>query len=124
MITPLELYFVLQLDNIKVFLCEASKILFVINIVAIILAFGDFILSRNHEKRYLVGSIAALLLLTIPLAACQAMLPGTKQMATILILPKIASEENVDYLTQEAKELYSIAKEGLKNSIKEKDQTK
>ena len=45
-------------------------------------------------------------------------------MATILILPKIASEENVDYLTQEAKELYSIAKEGFKNSIKEKDQTK
>lgn len=124
MITPLELYFVLQLDNIKVFLCKASEILFVMNVAAISLALVDFILSRNHEKRYLIGSIAALLLFTIPLAVFQAMLPGTKQMATILILPKIASEENVDYLTQEAKELYSIAKEGLKNSIKEKDQTK
>ena len=44
-------------------------------------------------------------------------------MAAAIVLPKIATEENIEVLTGEAKEIYELAKAGLKNAIN-KNETK
>ena len=48
--------------------------------------------------------------------------PSTKQAAVIVLAPKIASQENFDFATDEAKELYGLAKDYLKSGLEENDE--
>ena len=44
--------------------------------------------------------------------------PTTKQMAAIMVVPKIVTRENVEALSNEAKDLYDLAKEYFRESAK------
>ena len=44
--------------------------------------------------------------------------PTTKQMAAIMVVPKIVTHENVEALSNEAKGLYDLAKEYFRESAK------
>lgn len=115
MISPLTIYLILMLDNIKV----ASGItLLVVSVAAVICFIVTMVNSgrdyasetRCHEagKRGLK--------ITVPLALLcvlvQALVPNSKQAAAIFLIPAIANNENVQ---REASELYDLAKQGLKN---------
>ena len=136
-----DLYWILKLDDIRetlsyssVFLGIALFVIFAC-LVGLILVNYDMMSSYNstEEKerlKVILGAVKkvtntaiGVVVVSIFLLLVSTFLPSTKQMATAIVLPKIATEENIEALTGEAKEIYELAKAGLKNAIN-KNETK
>jgi hypothetical protein len=117
MITPFQVYIVMQLDSI---LAVSILISVLTSIACAILGFVYLAEGGSRVLRFLKG-IGALLILS--LAMC-AFLPGSKTVAAMYILPKLATTENVAEMSTEAKELYKLAKACLKNLADEPEETK
>lgn len=123
MITPFELYWILKLDDI----ISLFVILILISVIGIVvvpwIAFSTG--WADSEKGNVAKTIKFTfipLVLAVLFGLVQVFTPTTKQMATILLLPKIATEENVQLVSKEAKELYGLVKEFLKDEFNpEKD---
>lgn len=118
MITHWTIYLILMLDNLKVlFICFLMLSTLTLVIISA-LTIADITDKGSKQLwRCLRSSIASFLFF----ASAVALIPNTKQMAMILVIPKIANSEFVqETLPQEAKELYAIAKEALKEIFKEK----
>lgn len=136
-----DLYWILKLDDIRETLSYSSVFLglslFVIFacLVGFIIINYDMMSSYNstEEKERLkviwgavkkvINTAIGVVIISIFLLLVSTFLPSTKQMAAAIVLPKIATEENIELLTGEAKEIYELAKEGLKNAIN-KNETK
>ena len=136
-----DLYWILKLDDIRETLSYSSVFLgfslFVIFacLVGFIIINYEMMSSYNstEEKERLkviwgavkkvINTAIGVVIISIFLLLVSTFLPSTKQMAAAIVLPKIATEENIEVLTGEAKEIYELAKAGLKNAIN-KNETK
>ena len=136
-----DLYWILKLDDIRETLSYSSVFLgfslFVIFacLVGFIIINYEMMSSYNstEEKERLkviwgavkkvLNTAIGVVVVSIFLLLVSTFLPSTKQMAAAIVLPKIATEENIEVLTGEAKEIYELAKAGLKNAIN-KNETK
>ena len=101
MITTTQMYWIVILDNIIV----ATVILMGIFLIGSIAAFGYASTERNHWWLPILSSIALLTTLVIG-----AFIPSTKQMAAILVVPKIANSEKVQMV---GNRLYELAVEWM-----------
>lgn len=136
-----DLYWILKLDDIRETLSYSSVFLgfSLFGIFACLVGFiiinYEMMSSYNstEEKERLkvvwgamkkvINTAIGVVVVSIFLLLVSTFLPSTKQMATAIVLPKIATEENIEALTGEAKEIYELAKAGLKNAIN-KNETK
>lgn len=128
MISAGELYWVLKLDAIESFFCWlgglATAFFTLASIISLVCYLIDEIMENSKGiqttkkifKRFALALAVALLVLGIG-----KLIPTTKQMAAIIILPKIATQENVEALTGEAKEIYTLAKDCLKKLTETKE---
>lgn len=106
MITAWQVYWVMQLDDIRLFILLVFGGL----IFGVIIFTPVWIVEKDWHaavKRTVIGSLLMLFLLTF--------MPSSKTVATMIILPTITSDEVIDTVTPEAKELYGLAKDALKN---------
>lgn len=124
MITAWQLYWILILDNIR----EATIVFSAISIVFAVLytACTIVLISSDNNKENIYGRrmawfISIPWIATILFALCGVFLPTTKQMATILVLPRILTEENIDKIEEETGELYTLTKKWLEYQVVEKE---
>ena len=125
-ISPFELYMILKLDDIRDLFtilaiplwpfCILSAIGFIIwLIVSIPERDNDDVqtLGRGIKKTVLV-SFGALFVIVL----LQAVIPTTRQMAAILVIPAIANSEFVQKdLPADLREIYTLAKEGMVKAL-------
>ena len=129
----LDLYWILQLDNIRdvveggllFILSFLLFIFFIISALTILLKAGYLDGCKDEYAIYppIISSIITIILVIIIccFVLTKTFLPTTKNMAIITILPKIANNENIK---TETKELYNLAKQGLKDLIITKGEKK
>lgn len=126
MITTSQMYWLLMLDNIRntiTLLCIISFVLSAFLITAYY-AFRD-----DHDMISIVNilrktSFTSIFLLVISLFGIT-FLPTTKQMATIIVLPKVLNNEKVQNIGNEALDLtgnlLQLSNEYLKDLMKQED---
>ena len=88
---------------------------------AIILAGAEASNYRNEPNYTAAKKLTKWGILLVILAA---LMPSTKTIALMYVLPKVTSKEVTEPLGAEAKELYSIAKQALITLSKEKKEEK
>lgn len=115
MITPWEIYWVLQLDSISTALLTLALV-FGLAIVLLGLLWG--LASSESEKDAARVCKKLLLGLAVPLfvvgfVGC-ALLPSTKTAAAMIIVPQIVNSPTIQH---EAGDLYKLAKEALRDAI-------
>jgi hypothetical protein len=122
MITASEIYWILKLDAIQNVFLAFSMLTGVFGIVMAI-AWGVMNSSPDDcfdsEKK--AASCRKRFFITVPifalLAAVTALTPSTKQMAAIKIIPAIANSEIVGELSADAKELYRMGINAIKEQL-------
>jgi len=111
-VTPFEIYLICQLDDLKAVLCTIAVLGTVIGTVSsiAILSCEDADDIPKSLKRG-ANILACLGILCIGLAVAT---PSSKTMAMMKVIPAIANNEDVQ---GECKELYGLAKQGLKELV-------
>ena len=123
MITPSEIYWILKLDDIRVMF---FVFIGCFGIFAFISMVGWNIYTEFHNdtadscKKGFFCSACLALLLAIPAT----MLPSTKQMAMIKVIPMIANSEAVKTMSNDAKEIYTLGIKAIKEQLTGKEQSK
>lgn len=118
MITAFELYWILKLDAISwVAICAAAIAGVVSGVMLALYLFASFAEDENSAFVFKKVYAYAFRVFVVSLIA-SILIPTTKQMAAIMIVPKIATAENVEALTGEAKDLYELAKDYFKKEAK------
>ena len=126
MVSGWELYFVLKLDSFHAFFQTIGGIGLISSvlgsIIATVASFDD-----DGTTRMIANKAASLfrkmLVVSVLFVVAGLLLPTTKQAAAVLIIPKIATNENVEMISDEAKSLYSLAKEYFLENIKHQQET-
>lgn len=123
MITPWNLYWITRLDGIKDFtrgLTGFTVFLLIISALSIVGYCG----CKEKWTRKSVAGIVCLLLLAFAAGvtgkAVETLVPTTKEMATIVVLPRIANSETVQEIGEDVK---TLAKEWVLQ-LKPKDSAK
>lgn len=125
-ISPLELYFILQLDSIIGVLGFVSGMsLFVICMIVlgiVIAHAADSYHENTVHERFAPYSkfIKKTAVVTVVTGALATFLPSTKNAAAIVVIPAIVNNETIQ---REAADLYGMAKQALKDAITEKTST-
>ena len=113
MITAFDIYLVMQLDSISCIL-SAITLFLIIAIVFFSMACIDD-LGEGRMPKYIKHAIVYLLIIM----AINSLIPSSKTAAAMIIIPKIASDKNIDYFSGEAKELYKYFKQSLLEDMKD-----
>lgn len=120
MISSFEVYLVMQLDTV-------IKVLVSLSIISALLCMPVIVISltSGYTSTY-VKKLGRWVMVTFLLSTTLcSFLPSSKTAAAMIILPKITSSENINALSVEAREMYSIVKDALKGVSKdEKKDTK
>jgi TRAP-type C4-dicarboxylate transport system permease large subunit len=129
-ISPFFVYAILKLDAIGILFIASFMMFFVLTILFFCLGMhckysetdenGNRLTNKQIVESKQVGNVflhivfPVLLFLSTICVLTATFLPSTKQAAVIWLLPKIATEENLDRAQSEAGELYDLAKQWLK----------
>ena len=112
MITPFQVYLVMQLDDLRAAMVFFGFFIFMA---------GIYIARTRHDQTRRVGFIGpTAILLGFALLCVSAATPSSKTAAAMLILPALTSDKVTEPLTAEAKELYGLAKSALSNLAEKK----
>ena len=109
MITPLKIYWVTRLDGIREFLFVFGSAGIVVCTAVICLLIGEESISKKWFYLLFIPFLSLVVSLFVP---------TTKEMAAILILPKIANSETAKELGSDAIELKGMAMDYLKEKLK------
>lgn len=116
-----EVYLLLKLDSISALFETFAFIGGFITIIAMIIYFvirsDNSIEDMASFKKVLSYFTIATFITILGFIA----IPNTKQAALIWVVPKITSEQNVTIASDEAKELYGLAKEWLVEKVKDEN---
>lgn len=114
MITPFEVYLIFQLDALRSTL-EAFAVVFGMGIIpfTVLACIGH---AENQPNMFLWGRrlIAVCVVICLGSITLRGVLPTSKSMAAIVILPAVVNNEAVQV---EAREIYNLAKEGLRTLV-------
>lgn len=124
MITPMQMYWLLKLDDI----CENCKFLTFFGFVAlaiIALMFNYGIEDRNEKIKQMACTLFKLVLFGIFLLfGLVTFLPSTKQMAAIYVVPAIANNEKIQQIGGKtldiSNQLLDLTKDYLEERAKNK----
>ena len=113
-------YWVLQLDGIRTLLCTLAALSGVCTGLSAF--FGGMMVSdyNDEEKirgKYVLGLVRKFGVAFVVLLSIGILTPSSKTAAAMIVLPALTSEEVVGTVKSEAKELYEMAKEALKEKI-------
>ena len=121
MITPMQMYWLLKLDDIRT-LCGFSAGFMLFVVVIALVAYKD-----DEEESVKKGATASFVfgLLGLGLLSCVlTFLPSTKQMAAIYVVPAIANNEKIQQIGGKtldiSNQLLDLTKEYLKDKVKDK----
>jgi uncharacterized protein YqhQ len=109
MITPFEVYIVMQADSVGKVVGLISILLGVATLMCLL--FGHI---EEEEKAIAAGKKTAIALIIS--LAFSALLPSTKTAAAMIVIPAIVNNEA---LQKEAGDLYKIAKQALADAVAE-----
>lgn len=119
MITPMQMYWLLKLDDIRT-LCGSS-----IGIMAAVMAFSllTYFYEEDGIKKGCGGFVCSIFGLGLSISALT-FLPSTKQMAAIYVVPAIANNEKIQQIGGKtldiSNQLLDLTKEYLKDKAKDK----
>lgn len=125
MISPLTIYWIMQLDRIA-FTSRLLAVLLLVGFIVTALCWADFASDADwyegrHRDRALEGArrfrrlSLACAISAVFLFFTSAFIPSSKTAAAMVLIPAIANNETVQ---KEAGELYQLAKDGLKELVK------
>ena len=124
MITPMQMYWLLKLDDIGVGCSTFIVFLVAVAIVCFVL-FG-FAREDNNEKeqKILLKSVCLALIGASLLGVVKTFLPTTKQMAAIYVVPAIMNNEKIQQIGNDTlditNQLLALTKEYLKDKTQDK----
>lgn len=127
MITASKIYWILKLDDFRTVLWIFTSITAVISFLSAIAWIINSDSCHNCKsfnnsiyKRYVFGmsGIASVFI------TASFMLPSTKQMAMIKVIPAIANSEIVGEMSADAKEIYRMGVNAIKETLTGKEQEK
>lgn len=117
-ISPWEIYLVMQLDSFNVITCIAWMMMAACMLISlIIMALNIDCYSRSETQAY-AGSKKIIKWLAGPLVfflALNTILPSSKTAAAMIVIPAVLNNQSVQV---EAKELYTLAKQGFAEMVK------
>lgn len=120
--TSWQVYWWLKLDGFKDFFATVAFFSFFTAIITFIIYKGmscsEYEDTREQACKLKSYKIFAIILIISTILYY--ILPSTKQMATIYILPKIANSEIAKELPDDLKDMYDMAKEYLKDKFSDK----
>jgi hypothetical protein len=119
-ITPWEIYWVLQLDSIGAAITIAATLGVVIS--AIVIGISATITDRgcypdkdqDAQWGHVIRTWLTILLVSGVLFVVDAFIPSTRTMAAVIVAPKIINSPTVQH---EAGDLYKLAKQALENAV-------
>lgn len=118
MISESCVYWVLKLDSIVSFFKSAGMfagmLAFVMLVYSMILSF-EYSHFFASAKKYFFVSLAVSIILFIPAT----LLPTTKEMAMIKIIPAISSSEFTTEMSGDAKEIYQLGISAIKEKLQQ-----
>ena len=120
MITESELYWILKLDDIRNLLVGCTVVLGIISVVLVVMTIAQatdecmFDASDWRRSKFARLSVYAAL---IVVATALTLLPSTKQMAAIKGIPAIVNSEAAKEISSDAKELYKLGVDTLKEKL-------
>lgn len=126
MITESSMYWILKLDDIRDFAFTLGAIgtfpavAFLIFFLASKLAKDEFCSDYVQVGRICGRLAVATIILTLFLHLSYTLLPTTKQMAMIKVLPAIANSEIVGEMSADAGELYRMGVNAIKEQLSDK----
>ena len=125
MITTTQMYWLTRLDNVHDLLCGILVATFIaLGILSVIAGIATFVSDTEEDRQkaafarrvWLGAALIALLSGLIHVFT-----PTTKELAAIIVVPKIANSTLVtEKIPQELSELYTLAKQYMIESLKEK----
>ena len=125
MITTTQMYWLTRLDNVHDLLCGilvATCVAF--GVLSVIAGIATFVSDSEDEQRKVafVWRMWRYIMLTVLAAGTiKVFTPTTKELAAIIVVPKIANSTLVtEKIPQELSELYTLAKQYMIESLKEK----
>lgn len=131
MITASEIYWILKLDDIQGVLIFLTVVVGVYCLMMLVIwrvtkDIGIAYADKQEEKTvtfcakqfFITVSVFAVLLLV------ETFIPSTKQMAAIKVIPAIANSEIVGEMSSDAKELYRMGVNAIKEQLTGKEQSK
>lgn len=122
MITESTIYWILKLDNIV----EMFIVLSIMSILSSITTLGIwFAKKEDYDEDENVNNYAKIsvvsFVLFIAFLMASTFIPSTKQMAIIKVVPTIAKSEVTKELKGDAKEIYKLGVQAIKESLITKD---
>ena len=105
-ITSTMLYLITRLDNIGLTSCIIMIMGIIGMIVGSILCVENGALGKQIFKRSTIVAIIFVLIMILT--------PTTKEMAVILVLPRIVNSDSIEQIQKDSGELYGLALEKLK----------
>ena len=135
MITPFEVYLVMQLDSIFSALSFLATAGFIVAAVLTIwngasrfdaAEYPSLCDRPEREKLWAAraSSRKQVLVWTVPIFLLAALIPSSKTAAAMIILPALTSKEVTEPLAAEGRELYALAKQALRDAVDAKDPPK
>lgn len=120
MITESELYWILKLDDIRNLLTGCTIVLGLISVVLTIMtiaqAVDEYFICASNWRRSLFARLAVYITLIV-FSIALTLLPSTKQMAAIKVLPAIVNSDAAKTMSSDAKELYKLGVDTLKEKL-------
>ena len=119
MITESTVYWILKLDDLKgicIFICILSGLSMVVSF-----AIWQCAVSVDDDPKVSRSICLKMLAVFMLCGIVGSLLPSTKQMAMIKIIPMLANSEVVDNLSKDANALYRLGIEAIKEQLTQKD---
>ena len=120
MITQAQMFWLVKLDDLQHLLKCITWLPIVLAVVTVVMAFAIFMMTFDAKieiKKEAAGDIARLmvmfvfmLLIVVALQVVAAFTPSTRQMAAIIVVPKIANSEKIQIA---GNKLYDLAVEWM-----------
>lgn len=121
MISPFEIYLIMQLDDIKNALvgCTAVGVATGVTLgLFLVMGLGDLHNNEKAANKALKSGVTFALFLGITAGFINMILPSSRTAAAMVLIPAIANNETIQ---REANDLYALAKEGLSNLAKDEE---
>lgn len=125
MITTTQMYWLTRLDNVHDLLCGILVATFIaLGILSVIAGIATFVSDTEEDRQKAAFARRVWLgaaLIALISGLIHVFTPTTKELAAIIVVPKIANSTLVtEKIPQELSELYTLAKQYMIESLKEK----
>ena len=118
-ISPLEIYFIMQADSIVAMakgLIFFPLTLIVFSAIFNLVTVGEDTVEAKSMRDLANKAMPISLICLLVLALVASLTPSSKTLAVMYLVPEVMSNESI---THEAKEIYSLMKEGLTDLVKD-----